>query len=145
MRAPESLFLMALAFYTTAIFSSWASRRLARWMIVVFGLGLLADASGTIILCGIGSRWIWTLHSIAGLAALLIMTLHFVWAALAAKNLGRWYALFHRCSIMAWSVWLLSFVTGIPASIGTRFFITMTIVVIVVPTTALARIFMKMR
>lgn len=115
MRPLESLFLVALVLYTTAIFSHRMRGTLKPWMMTVFGLGLLADISGTVFLCVLVSEsWQWTLHSISGLAALLIMALHFTWAVVAVSRGGASERRFHRWSVAAWLVWLIAFVSGIP-------------------------------
>lgn len=115
MRPLETLFIFALLFYTTAIWSHRATGRMRTWMLACFTAGLLADIAGTIFLCVIVSdAWQWTLHSISGLAALLIMTLHFVWALFALTRGGTSEEHFNRWSLGAWIIWLIAFVSGIP-------------------------------
>ena len=69
----------------------------------MFGFGLIADVGGTVLLCVAASaRWTWTLHTVSGLASLLIMALHFVWAVLATSKEGNWKSYFDRFSVYAW-------------------------------------------
>ena len=115
MRPLESLFIVALVLYTTAIFAHKFKGSLKTWMMVVFGVGLTADVSGTILLCVLPSHgWVWTFHSVAGLAALVIMTLHFTWALVAVTKKGKSELMFHKWSLRAWFLWLAAFVSGIP-------------------------------
>lgn len=117
MRLEESLFFFALAFYTVAIVTSRVRSRLLRWMVVLFGAGLLCDLSGTIFLCfWSASGWQWTAHSISGMAALLIMALHFAWGIVAWRNSDNKQDQFHRYSLWAWLLWVFAFVSGIPTS-----------------------------
>lgn len=114
MRYLELLFIVALVLYTVAIFSHKFKGELERWMISVFGLGLLADISGTLFLCILHSKgWKWNLHTISGLAALVIMALHFGWALLA-KTKVQFNESFEKYSLYAWCLWILAFVSGIP-------------------------------
>lgn len=110
----ELLFVLALILYTTAIMSHKFKGALKPWMIHVFGVGLLADISGTIFLCFFASHgWQWTLHSISGLAALIIMGLHYLWALLAFKKKD-YEEKFNDYSLYAWVLWLIAFISGIP-------------------------------
>ena len=116
MRPLEWLFVVALVLYSFVI---WLHRlkthKLYTWMALVFGMGLAADISGTVFLCVVSAaRWRWTLHTISGLAALLIMFGHFVWAIRATRAGGKDEEHFTRFSVWAWLIWLVAFVSGIP-------------------------------
>jgi len=111
----ESLFIVALVLYTIAIMSHKRIGHLKLWMLLVFGVGLLADISGTIFLCVLhSSEWEWNLHSISGFAALVIMALHFVWALLAVTRKDSFEEKFNKYSVYAWLLWLVAFISGIP-------------------------------
>ena len=115
MHALEWLFVLALALYTIVIWFHRFTGKLYTWMVLLFGIGLLADISGTILLCITASeRWMWTLHTVSGLISLLIMTVHFFWAVTAIRMAGKSEFYFNRFSIYAWSLWLIAFITGIP-------------------------------
>lgn len=115
MRPLESLFVVALVLYSTAIWSHKFTGALKAWMVAVFGAGLAADVAGTVFLCVVAAqRWVWNLHTVAGLAALVIMGLHFGWAVLASRAPGPWARYFDRWSVRAWLLWLVAFVSGIP-------------------------------
>lgn len=115
MNVLEWLFVLALVLYTIVIWSHRFSRKLYHWMVILFGIGLLADVSGTIFLCVVAStRWAWTLHTVSGLVSLLIMAAHFVWALMAIRLAGKSESYFNRFSLYAWSLWLIAFITGIP-------------------------------
>ena len=110
----ESLFIIALILYTISIMSHYKKGQFESWMLKTFGFGLLADISGTIFLCVFASHgWQWTLHSISGLLALIIMSIHFAWAYLAFND-DKYEKIFHKYSIYAWVLWLIAFVSGIP-------------------------------
>lgn len=116
----EWLFVIALVFYTIVIWTHWLSRKkrpeLTRWMLVMFGIALTLDICATIFVCSMQAKvWIWNLHTFFGLVAVLIMGLHFAWALDATiRNRGNCLVYFNRCSLMAWVIWLASFITGIP-------------------------------
>lgn len=115
----ELLFPIALACYTISIWSSHRKKALRRWMVWTFGAGLAADASGTIFLCAVSATaWRLTFHAVSGVFALVLMTLHFVWAILAFWTEGRSASYFHRFSIPTWGLWCLAFLSGAIAPHG---------------------------
>ena len=112
MRPLEWLFIIALILYSVSIWADQFAGRLRGWMIISFGLGLSADAAGTVLLCSAAaSRWHWNFHTVTGLASLAIMALHFAWALVALSD-HRTAAMFHRWSVAAWALWLCSFFSG---------------------------------
>lgn len=115
MRPLETLFVVALILYSFVIWSHQITKKFSPWMVWLFGIGLTADISGTVLICvAAADRWTWTLHTGFGLVSLLIMALHFLWAVLAISREGNWKIYFNRFSVFAWFFWLLSFVSGIP-------------------------------
>lgn len=115
MRPLEALFVVALLLYSFVIWSHQIKKRFSPWMVWLFGIGLVADTSGTVFLCvAAASRWTFTVHTISGLVSLLIMALHFGWALLSITLGGKFEAYFKRFSVFAWLLWLVAFVSGIP-------------------------------
>lgn len=111
----EMLFVAALFLYSFVIWSHKFSRRMDLWMVWLFGFGLIADIGGTVLLCVAASaRWVWTPHTVSGLASLLIMALHFMWAVLATGRESNWKIYFDRYSVYAWCFWMFAFISGIP-------------------------------
>lgn len=109
----ELLFVLALVLYSTAIWADRFGKKLKPWMIWTFGFALCADAAGTILLCAtVTDAFRVNVHTLTGAASLLIMALHFAWALLAARKGSRTEELFRRCSVAAWSLWLVSFLSG---------------------------------
>ena len=113
MRFLELFFFVALVLYTTAIWADWFRGELRRWMVITFGVGLASDMIGTFAFCAtVTDVWRPTPHILTGTASLVIMALHFLWAVLAMRRGGRSKALFQRWSIPAWTLWLVSFLSG---------------------------------
>ena len=108
------LMIVALVFYSTAIWSERFARGLKLWMVVIFTIGFFCDFIGTWIMRSISAGTTLNIHSIAGFSALIIMLLHLIWAIVAILWRGKAQELFSRYSIYAWSVWLLAFLTGVP-------------------------------
>lgn len=120
MRLAESAFVVALLFYSIAIWSHYLGKRTAirEWIVLLFFFALVIDLWGTIFVCAKASpTTVWDFHTITGFASLGIMAIPFAWASYAW-----WYGdhrtqvLFSRYSPYAWSLWLTSFLTGIPWS-----------------------------
>jgi uncharacterized repeat protein (TIGR03987 family) len=115
MQSLEFLFVIALILYSVVIWTHKFKKRLDLWMISVFGGALLIDTIATIIVCvAVSSSWLWNIHTITGLASLLIMAIHFAWAYGALQFHGELEKYFNRYSLYAWSLWLVAFITGIP-------------------------------
>ena len=115
MHSLEMLFVIALLLYSFVIWAHKFLKELYPWMVWLFGFGLAADVSGTVLLCvAAAARWTFTPHTTSGLVSLLIMTIHFAWALLAVKVGGKFEAYFNRFSVPAWCLWLFAFITGIP-------------------------------
>lgn len=117
MPAEAFVFFIALIQYSFAIMAHRATGRLRPWMVWLLGAGLVTDAVATIFACVLTTRgWKWTAHSIFGVAAWLIMALHFCWAVAALRGWGKWAERFDRWSLVAWLVWVYAFVSGIPTT-----------------------------
>ncbi|MBI2068535.1 MAG: TIGR03987 family protein [Candidatus Yanofskybacteria bacterium] len=115
MRPFETFFVVALLLYSFVIWSHRIKKRFSPWMVWLFGAGLAADVSGTVFLCvATASGWTFSVHAISGLISLLIMALHFIWALLSITLGGKFEDYFKRFSVLAWFLWLIAFVSGIP-------------------------------
>jgi uncharacterized repeat protein (TIGR03987 family) len=111
------LISLALIFYSIGVWSERLAGRLKRWHLVFFWGGLVFDTIGTGIMFemagGIGSD----IHSVTGLAAILLMLIHAVWATavLVLKN-EKAITNFHHFSVFVWVIWLVPYFTGFFAS-----------------------------
>jgi len=84
-------------------------------MLIVFCFGFCSDLIGTsMMFFSAAEKFNFTVHSLSGYLALLIMALHLTWAFLAKMNIGNAERNFTRFSIWAWGIWLLAFFSGIP-------------------------------
>jgi uncharacterized repeat protein (TIGR03987 family) len=111
------LISLALVFYSIGVWSERLAGRLKGWHLVFFWGGLVFDTTGTGIMFemagGIGSD----IHSVTGLAAILLMLIHAVWATtvLVLRN-EKAINNFHYFSVFVWAVWLIPYFTGFFAS-----------------------------
>lgn len=111
---------LALVFYTWAVFGA-RRQDLRQRHLVLFGIGLICDYLGTHLmnLYGLAVGYVPQWHTLAGLASLSGMALHFL-LALAALVITRFAALnrfFHRVSLGIYSFWLVAFVSGASAAL----------------------------
>jgi uncharacterized repeat protein (TIGR03987 family) len=111
---------LALFFYTWAVFGA-RKQGLQPRHLVLFGIGLLCDYLGThqMNLYGVSYGYVPQWHTIAGLASLAGMALHFL-LALAALLVTRFSAVnrfFHRVSLGIYSFWLFAFLSGASAAL----------------------------
>jgi len=108
------LICSALVLYTVAIWSERLKKRLLPWMLIIFIFALVCDIIGTSMMGYQNGGLVFSLHSVCGFLALIIMLIHLLWAVDALARGGRCQELFTKYSIWAWCLWLLAFITGIP-------------------------------
>ena len=95
---------------------------------VAFGLGLLADATGTFLMtriaggrrdAGVAAGSLDTLMAVSGTAALLLMAVHLAWAIVVLiRNRPNELRTFHRFSLVVWIIWLIPYVAGAATAMG---------------------------
>ena len=105
-------FTLALIFYSIGIWSDFIGRQLKRWHLIMFGLGVVTDSLGTLLMYLHVGYLIFTAHSIAGFLGLFLMILHFSWAYFVLGNNNR-QVVFHRFSILVWAFWMVSYISGL--------------------------------
>jgi uncharacterized repeat protein (TIGR03987 family) len=70
----------ALIFYPIGVWSERIAGRLKPWHLVFFVLGLICDTWGTGMMFECVGGMTFDIHGITGLAAILLMFIHAVWA-----------------------------------------------------------------
>ncbi len=102
-----------MVFYTIGVWAERIGKRLKPWHLVVFALGVFTDAWATWLTYQFIGAIVFTPHAIFGFIALFLMTFHFLWAVLVIKGRDeRKISTFHRFSIFAWGIWMVSYLTG---------------------------------
>ena len=104
----------ALVFYSIGVWGEKIVGRLQAWQLIFFWLGFVCDTTGTTLMSKIAGSFQLNIHGITGLAAILLMIIHAIWATLtlvkknetALKN-------FHRFSLVVWLIWLIPFFSGL--------------------------------
>jgi len=105
--------VVALTAYTTGVWAQHLSTRLRAWHVVVFWVGLAADAWGTHLMFGLAGHWVLTFHALTGVLALSLMAVHVLWASIVlVRAEPRALARFHRVSTIVWAFWLVPFLGG---------------------------------
>jgi len=111
------LISLALVFYSIGVWSERLAGRLKGGHLVFFWGGLAFDTTGTGIMFemagGVGSD----IHSVTGIAAILLMVVHAIWAtAVLLRKDEKAIISFHRFSVIVWLIWLIPYFTGFFAS-----------------------------
>lgn len=112
---------MALAFlcYTAGVWGERVARQLRPWHAALFWIGFAADTTGTEMMRRIAGGLVPSLHTVTGVAALLLMLGHAIWAtAVLARHDQAAATRFHRVSVAVWAVWLVPFVSGMFQGMG---------------------------
>ncbi|MCE5173630.1 TIGR03987 family protein [Paenibacillus profundus] len=108
---------LALVFYTIGVWGEKRAGALQHKHLFFFLLGLVCDTTGTSLmslLAGDGGN---PLHALTGLAALILMLVHAVWAALVKwKGSAASQRRFHKFSLTVWGLWLVPYLIGVVMS-----------------------------
>lgn len=105
--------VFAVTAYTTGVFSERKAHTLKKKHIIIFLIGLFFDTTGTTLMGAISDGFTFDIHGITGLAALILMLIHVVWAVIVyLKGSEQAKANFHKYSLWVWLLWLVPFITG---------------------------------
>ncbi len=105
----------ALIFYTIGVWSEKFQKTLKPWHVVIFWLGLVCDTLGTTLMEKMAEAGsLFSFHGITGLAAILLMLFHAVWATIVLiKKDTNMMTTFHKLSIIVWFIWLIPYISGL--------------------------------
>jgi uncharacterized repeat protein (TIGR03987 family) len=106
--------ILALTLYSIGVWGEKLVGRLQPWQLYFFWLGFACDTAGTTLMGRIAGRFDLDVHGLTGLAAILLMALHAIWASVAlALKQERVITYFHRFSVAVWTLWLIPFFSGV--------------------------------
>ena len=109
-----SFIFTACIFYSVGVWSEKISKRLKRWHVVVFWLGLICDTIGTGAMGKLaGSIIQFNIHGLTGLLAIILMLFHAIWAtSVIFRKDEEMIIQFHKFSILVWIIWLIPMLSG---------------------------------
>lgn len=103
----------ALVFYSIGVWGEKIVGRLLPWQLIFFWLGFVCDTTGTTLMTKIAGRFEFNIHGITGLAAIILMIIHAIWATITlVKKNEPAIQNFHRFSLIVWIIWLIPFLSG---------------------------------
>ncbi len=104
----------AFLFYTIGVWSEKISGTLKKWHVGLFWVGLVFDTTGTTLMGKLANDVLSVnFHSITGIAAIILMLVHAVWATIVLRqNRAEQKAGFHKFSIFVWILWMIPFLSG---------------------------------
>lgn len=106
-------FTLALIFYSVGVWNERLSKRLKPWHVNLFLLGVITDAIGTWLMFENLGYIKFTPHTVSGFIAFFLMVFHYFWAAIVLKrNNEKQLINFHKFSIVVWSIWMVSYLSG---------------------------------
>ena len=100
----------ALIFYSIGVWSERFQGKLKPWHLAFFVLGLICDTWGTGMMFDFAGGMTFDIHGISGLAAIILMLIHAVWALVVLlKKDEKWINNFHKFSLGVWFIWLIPY------------------------------------
>lgn len=106
---------LALLAYTLGVFSERRAGTLKKSHLALFWTGLALDATGTSLMSALagGAPSASPLHGVTGLAAIVLMAAHALWAsAVLVRGDDSARERFHRLSVGVWLFWLVPYAMG---------------------------------
>lgn len=105
---------LALVFYSIGVWSAKIQGTLKRWHLFIFWIGFVCDTTGTTLMSKLtNAGFTFNFHGITGLAAIVLMLIHAVWATkVLIQNKPEEKKNFHKFSIVVWVIWLIPFLSG---------------------------------
>ncbi len=101
---------LALLFYTIGVWSERIMGQLKYWHLGFFVAGLICDTWGTGLMFEFVGGMTFDIHGISGLAAILLMLVHAIWAyTVLAKKDEKAIRNFHKFSVVVWLIWLIPY------------------------------------
>lgn len=95
-----TLIVLALICYSIGVWSERIAGRLKAWHVVFFWLGLIFDTVGTGMMMAMARALTLDVHSLTGVAAIVLMIVHAVWASVVlVRRDERMILNFHRFSV----------------------------------------------
>ncbi len=111
----------ALVLYTIGVWAERLQGRLKPWHLGFFWAGLVCDTIGTGVMMDFVGGLTADVHGITGVAAILLMLVHAVWASIVLyRRDERLIHSFHRFSIVVWLVWLVPYFSPMFVAIAGR-------------------------
>lgn len=105
---------LALFWYSVAVWAERISRRLKKWHILFFWIGVISDSSGTLAMFRLNTSNLFDIHGITGQIALYLMLIHAIWATIVIiKRNEKLINSFHKFSLFVWIVWLFPYMSGL--------------------------------
>jgi uncharacterized repeat protein (TIGR03987 family) len=106
----------ALIFYTVGVWGEKIRKILKPRHVVLFWLGFICDCVGTSLMSSIaasGGGAASPFHAISGIAAIVLMLFHAVWATVVLLlKQEKKIRDFHKFSLFVWIIWLIPYFSG---------------------------------
>lgn len=106
--------MIALVCYTISVWSQVYTKKLKPMHLVLFWVGLVFDAIGTVMMFIIAGTLKLNIHGLSGILGFILMAINAIWATIAIfRTNSRSKFKFHIVSLTVWTIWLIPFFTGI--------------------------------
>lgn len=104
---------LALILYSIGVWAERIAGRLKAWHLAFFWGGLVCDTIGTGIMMEYAGGLGYDIHSVTGVAAILLMVIHAIWATVVlVRKDEKAITNFHKFSVVVWIIWLVPYLNG---------------------------------
>lgn len=109
-----SCILIALVCYTVSVWNQVYTKKLKPKHLVLFWVGLVFDAIGTVIMFIIAGKLKLDIHGLTGILGFILMAINTIWATISIlKTNSQSKFKLYIVSFTVWTIWLIPFFTGI--------------------------------
>jgi len=105
--------IVAGLLYTIVVWTTHWRGQLSVLAVGMFFIAFASDLTGTGLMARTGGGLRIDFHAVLGLAALVIMGIHALWAWSSMRSSLTGTRLFHECSPWAYALWLIAFGSGL--------------------------------
>ncbi len=111
--------VLALICYSIGVWGEKIAGKLTKFNLSFFWIGFIFDTTGTTMMSIMSESFKFDIHGITGAAAIVLMLFHAIWATIVLlKKNEKLMVKFHKFSLFVWTIWLISFLTGMILNIA---------------------------
>lgn len=105
--------MIAFVCYSISVLNQVFTKKLSQKHLVLFWVGLVFDATGTVMMFITAGALELNIHGLTGILGFILMAINAIWATIAIQKTNSRKFKFYIVSFTVWIIWLIPFFTGI--------------------------------